>query len=335
CGSGAFLLGALDRLATIRIAAGEPAAAARRQVLRNQLFGVDLDGMAVRLAELRLWLAVVSDDDAADPRSVRPLPNLDALIRQGNSLHQPDGARVTCAAQLTRRVGEVRRRLVGATGEAKRGLTAELRRMEREVALASALGSERIAASRLDELLDSLRAPTLFGDRSRLSADSRRQISALRQRLRAARATRRALEAGGEVPWFQYESHFPDVMARGGFDIVAGNPPWVRAEELPAAERERLADRYRWWRGERGTGFRHRPDLAVAFIERAHELVAPGGAVALLVPAKIASASYAATARSALVRETTIHAAADLTGESRARFGATVYPMAVITSRRT
>src|SRR5690606_12073797 len=35
------------------------------------------------------------------------------------------------------------------------------------------------------------------------------------------------------------------------------------------------------------------------------------------------------------VRETTIHAAADLTGESRARFGATAYPMAVITSRRT
>src|SRR5690606_30915715 len=150
------------------------------------------------------------------------------------------------AAQLAQKVGEVRRRLVGAAGEAKRGLAAELRRLEQEAALESALETERIAAIRLDELLESLRAPTLFGDRPRLSADSRRQISALRRRLRAARGIRRALESGGDVPWFQYESHFPDVMARGGFDVVVGNPPWVRAEELPAAERERLADRYRW-----------------------------------------------------------------------------------------
>ena len=41
----------------------------------------------------------------------------------------------------------------------------------------------------------------------------------------------------------------------------------------------------------------------------------------------LALTPLAATARAGLVRETTIHAAADLTGESRARFGATVIMM--------
>src|SRR2546427_7452672 len=36
-----------------------------------------------------------------------------------------------------------------------------------------------------------------------------------------------------------FESHFADLLARGGFDLVTGNPPWVRGERLPAQVRER------------------------------------------------------------------------------------------------
>src|SRR5438552_10676089 len=65
-GSGAFLLGALDELIALRAAAGEPATAAlRRDVVARSLYGVDLNPAAVRLPELRLWLALVAADDAA------------------------------------------------------------------------------------------------------------------------------------------------------------------------------------------------------------------------------------------------------------------------------
>src|SRR2546430_16091595 len=84
-----------------------------------------------------------------------------------------------------------------------------------------------------------------------------------------------------------------DILACGGFDLVAGNPPWVRGERVPAQVRETLATRYATWRPARGRGFAHLPDLAVAFVERALELVAPGGAAALLVPAQLASSGYA------------------------------------------
>ena len=334
CGSGAFLLGALERLGAARVALGERPDAARRSVLQHQLFGVDLNGTAVRLAELRLWLAVVAQDDTIDPRAVRPLPNLDCLLRQGDSLHEPASARIACSAALANAARAARQQLVTATGVEKIRLAAGLRRIELSAAVESANTRERRARARLDELLETLRAPTLFGERAEPSADQRRTLRALRGELREASAARRGIRASGDIPWFHYESQFPDVMARGGFDIVIGNPPWVRAEALPAELRRRLAARFHWWRAPHVRGFGHHPDLAIAFLERAHELVAPGGVVTQLVPAKIATAAYGCAARESLVRETTIHVAADLTGSDRARFGATVYPMALVTSRR-
>ena len=123
----------------------------------------------------------------------------------------------------------------------------------------------------------------------------------------------------------------PTRAARYGFARVVGNPPWLRAEEIPADQRLRLADRYRWWRG--GSGFGNRPDLSVAFLERAHELVKQGGIVALLVPAKLASASYGTAARHALAAMATLVTVADLTDDRDAAFDATVYPLAIIARR--
>jgi hypothetical protein len=131
------------------------------------------------------------------------------------------------------------------------------------------------------------------------------------------------------VPWFDYRVQFADVFEGGGFDLVVGNPPWLRAEELPVDLRRRLAGRYRWWRSGSG-GYANRPDLAVAFLERSLELAAPRGVVAMLVPAKIAAAGYGAAARHALAAGTTLVAVADLTSSPHASFEATVYPLALV-----
>ena len=90
--------------------------------------------------------------------------------------------------------------------------------------------------------------------------------------------------------------------------------------------------RYPSWRTATSGGFAHLPDLAVAFVDRAHELAAPGGAVALLVPAKLASSGYAQPLRHRLVSTGRIERAVPLDGASGA-FAAAVYPMALVTTR--
>src|SRR5207302_244852 len=142
-GSGAFLLGALEELTRLRCAAGEgPACAVRRDVMAHSLFGVDLSLTAVRLAELRLWLALIADVSAeANDREltcIAPLPNLDGHVRQGDALVAPltlaralgGGPAPAAPTPELERLSSARRTLFGLTRPAKRHAPAGLARAE-------------------------------------------------------------------------------------------------------------------------------------------------------------------------------------------------------------
>jgi len=334
-GSGAFLLGALERLAVLR--QGElPPAELRRTILERNLFGVDLNPMAVRLAELRLWLAVIAEETVTDPMAVPPLPNLDAMLRQGDSLLDPAACLATLGIRpdaATAELGELRRSFVREAGPGKRAALRRLRQGETravERGLAQAHDRQMRLATRC--LVDA-KSPTLFGERRGLDRELRAQLGVARRGVAEVRRLQRRLRQEGMVPWFSYEGQFADILARGGFDLVVGNPPWVRAEALPPRMRSALARRYTIWRTS-GPGFRHQPDLALAFVERGVELLTSGGVLALLLPAKLATAGYAQRGRQFLSRRTTLHAVADLRDDPAAVFEATTYPAVIIAARR-
>jgi len=56
----------------------------KRECIENSLYGVDIDAGACEVAKLRLWLSLIVDEE--DIRQIKPLPNLDYKIMQGNSL---------------------------------------------------------------------------------------------------------------------------------------------------------------------------------------------------------------------------------------------------------
>ena len=332
-GSGAFLLGALERLSALGTKGTLPAR--KRRVLQQNLFGVDLSTAAVRLTELRLWLAVIADDPAERVADVAPLPNLDCLIRQGDSLFDPIGQGIDAVPhepEIVTELSRLRRAVITASGAEKQALIRRLRSVEARALGASLTAAESRARGDVADCLQEARGGDLFGHARGLDRELLARLRELRSRLRSLRQARRRLARDGELPWFHYGSHFADVFARGGFDIVAGNPPWLRSEEIPPQVRARLAGRYRWWRTSAGS-YGNRPDLAIAFLERSLELAAPGGIVAMLVPAKIATAGYGVTARHSLASTTTLHAIANLTERAGAEFDATVYPMALIASK--
>lgn len=332
-GSGAFLLGALELLA--RHEERALASVRKRDILARNLFGVDQSAAAVRLTELRLWLAVVADDPSERAEQVEPLPNLDCLIRQGDSLFDPVGQwleELRVSAGLAGELSKLRSAVVMACGAEKRTLVRKLRIAEARAMTESLGAGEWRARAEIALCLQEARGCDLFGRRRGLDRELRDRLGRLRARLSAIRRARRRLVSDGQVPWFHYQSHFADVFVRGGFDLVVGNPPWLRSEEMPPSLRSRLAGRYRWWRSG-GQGYGNGPDLAIAFLERGLELAAPGGITAMLVPAKIVSARYGATARHGLAGGTTLHVVADLTGSPGAEFDATVYPMAIVASK--
>ena len=223
-GSGAFLLGALDELVALRQAAGDgPTLALKREVLAHSLFGVDLTPTAVRLTELRLWLALVADEDSTDLADIAPLPNLDGHVLQGDALLDPlmlaaslGGRAFRGGAADVRRLADARRTHFRLAGPEKRAAQAELNRAE--AALAQQLLQDGCAAleSAIDELLGAARNRDLFGRVRGLDPEQRLRLARLRRSLRELRAARRSLQKDGAAPFFSFESHFADVMLEIG-----------------------------------------------------------------------------------------------------------------------
>jgi SAM-dependent methyltransferase len=327
CGSGALLLGALRVIERLtRALGGRPS---RRRIIERSLFGVDRKPEAVRLCELRLWLAIVAQADKA----IDPLPNLDRNILQGDSLLSPldflgdnrmDVYRDWVAAL------RAQRDLVERYRSAPQGERPALARMIRgnDLRIAGELVAKSID---LDESeLQRLAAPQhdLFG---RVRGGNLERCRELHERIAASRATIERLEEG-ELAFFAYDIHFAPVIARGGFDVVAGNPPWVRNSRIDERTKAMLRDRYRLFRaGSDGAAF-HQPDLAIAFVERALSLAAPGGAVSLLVPAKLMNAAYAGALRRHVA--TRLLALDDWSSDAHRLFDADTFPLGLTASPR-
>jgi hypothetical protein len=342
CGSGAFLVHALEELTRLLARSGDArgSVAIRRALLTRSIFGVDVNPTAVWLCELRLWLAVVIEHDEADPLRVPPLPNLDRHIRVGDALGGGafgDTAIVPGGARIAR----LRARYARASGTRKRTLERELDRAERTHARAVLDAAiARCAASRR-ALLAAWRGRDLFGERYWPCASERADAHALRLRSRELRAARRTLAHGGALP-FSFATHFPDAAARGGFDAIVGNPPWVRLHRIPVDVRRRLRAtfavfaRASWEHGAEaaraGRGFAAQVDLAALFVERSLDLLREGAPLALLLPAKLWRSLAGGGVRRLVAERGTVVALEDWS-ELTGTFDAATYPSLLVVRR--
>ena len=340
CGTGAFLVHAMAEVSRLLAASHDDRAehARRRAVLSRSIFGVDINPTAVWLCELRLWLSVVVDSPERDPLRVPPLPNLDRHVRCADALSGP-AFDITGGSDAG--VTRLRERYARATGRRKQSLQRALDRSERALAVAALCARLEREATRRRDLLCALRGRDLFGGRRVATATERAALDAWRRDAQGLRRALAALRAGGAVP-FGFASHFGDVARRGGFDVIVGNPPWVRLHRIPPAERETLRAHYEsmrnaaWRAGAAAsgamTGFGMQADLAALFTERAASLARPNGVVALLVPAKLFRSLAGGGLRSLLARSTAVLACEDYSA-GRALFDAAVYPAVVVVRR--
>ena len=336
-GSGAFLLEALAQLEQRRaqLLPDERPLERRRAIVRDCLYGVDQDPMAVRLAELRLWLALVADDESPG-EMLQPLPNLDQNLRQGDSLLSPldlAGAARFPGGQHLRAVAERRARYFAATGREKASLAQGLRCAEREIALGSTEAAIGVLSARLADVASQGR--DLFGARPSRGPGLRARVADWRRRRRELIGVRRRIATEDALPFFAYDVHFGHILADGGFDAIIGNPPWVRGERLPLTTRTHLAARYRSFRAAASghRGFAHLPDLSVAFVERSLQLVRHRGIVGFLLPAKLLRAGYAAPLRAMIREQATMLCIDDRSHAASSGFAATVFPMVCVMRR--
>lgn len=281
CGSGHFLLAAARRLAAhvARLEAnGTPSAMeyrhALRQVVGRCIFGVDLNPMAVELCKVALWM------EAVEPG--RPLSFLDSHIQQGNALLGttpelmvegiPDDAWTPIEGDVRKTASALKKR----NKSERKQLSLALATVQAEVAELTSAASALDVASDADAA--ALAKKTTHWEALRESAAFRHQKlvadawcaafvwpkeelpNALAEvaptnevwrqlrdePLRVARLTVEEVERlTRQYDFFHWHLGFPQVFAKGGFDVVLGNPPWERVklqeQEFFASRSEEIA----------------------------------------------------------------------------------------------
>ena len=84
---------------------------------------------------------------------------------------------------------------------------------------------------------------------------------------------------------FVWKNEFSEIINNGGFDIIIGNPPYVRQENLEKQEKDFFVKRYP------NTG-NYLADLYVYFYEKAFEILKKGGVLSFITPNKWFKTKY-------------------------------------------
>ena len=90
---------------------------------------------------------------------------------------------------------------------------------------------------------------------------------------------------------FDWQTAFPEVFAQGGFDVVVGNPPYIRQEWI-ASYKPYWEKRYRSFHGV--------ADIFVYFFEQGIELLRSGGQLAFITSGSWVRGNFGAPLRSYL-----------------------------------
>ena len=122
---------------------------------------------------------------------------------------------------------------------------------------------------------------------------------------------------------FTWASAFPDIINDGGFDIVLGNPPYVRMEFLKAMKP---------YLEKRFEVVSDRADLYCYFFERGLNLLKPGGRLGYISSSTFFKTGSGKPLRNFLRQKGTIETVVDF-GDLQVFEGVTTYPV-VITMRR-
>jgi adenine-specific DNA-methyltransferase len=217
-GSGAFPVGMMNEIVRARAAlstyVGQPERSIynlKRNAIENSIYGVDIDAGAVDIAKLRFWLSLVVDEE--DVKNIKPLPNLDYKIMQGNSLissyegidfdeivdNQPEskqlGLFTSKSEKITEKISDKQKKFLETPYAPKK---VEIKQEIEDLIV------ELVRTNFEEKAINECKPKDYYEEKIRNFAQN--------------------TENRNFFPWKLF---FGDAFANGGFDVVIANPPYV------------------------------------------------------------------------------------------------------------
>ena len=244
-GSGAFPMGVLNVLFDCRhllygfIGKNEDFSYAKvkRDIIQNNIYGVDIEKGAVDIARLRFWLALVVDEN--EPQ---PLPNLDYKIMCGDSLLHRfalDAPFQNVLKDYNQKNGthykleDYRQWVYDYTDISDHTQKDDFRKRIEDIkrAVKTELNDkEKGKIAKVRGAIDNLQIEDMFGGKK-----NEKKIKALQKELKALEQQRAEIESNKIYDQaFEWRFEFPALLDENGdfmgFDIVIGNPPYIQLQ---------------------------------------------------------------------------------------------------------
>lgn len=323
-GSGAFPMGILDILYTTRrhlygfLGIIEPfnPVEVKKSIIKENIFGVDIEQGAVDIARLRFWLAILVEE--VEPS---PLPNLDYRIVRGNSLlttfndvyidlsYTTD--KRTKLIRLKSELFELKEKLYCLNGDEKfeceiaiKNKILEIVKYQLNKDMNQALegGAEKIDIFKNEHISEPEKkkrdkAKTVYSTK----VQSLINMDALLNKLNSTNYSLMQ-RAQTDLDFFDWEIIFSEVFNDKGFDIVIGNPPY--GVSIKGEYRENVVMLHG-----------RVPDFEIYyyFIEIASKLLRKGGIMSYIIPNTYLFNTYAANYRISILNKWKIHEILDCT----------------------
>ncbi len=269
----------------------------KRRCIEHSLYGVDIDPGAVEIAKLRLWLSLVVDED--DIKNIKPLPNLDFRIMQGDSLVSEFlgidfdlGTEIKKSNmlfkdevdQLIENFQQTKNRYLNESSVSRKS---ELRDEVHNLMIKIINSNLNIKKSNYERRLKNveIKYSGIHNEKQRNElVKNERDIIKEKygSKIEEAEKSIKEFVSGRQViPFFLWKLYFSEVFHnKGGFDVVIGNPPYLNVELVSKEQKKYFARKYKT--------FYKRYDVFGLFFELSLEsLVNNRGCVTFIVPQQI------------------------------------------------
>lgn len=270
-------------------------------VIESCLFGVDINQKSVAICRLRLWIELLKNAYYREGGQLETLPNIDINIKCGNSLisrfslNDDKTGLAHYAPVERRRLKELTRRYkekvwfykLGEKGPSNKNVLRREIEVIKEEWRTFSLPSDFYMKELLNiqnELLQPVFAFDEVGHKKREKLHQR--ATELEEKIAARQRTVYANA-------FEWRFEFPEVLDEEGvfigFDVVLGNPPYMRAD----SGEEHLAMRRHILDSEQYETLWEKWDLYVPFMELGHKLLRSGGVESMIVSDAYCHSKYA------------------------------------------
>lgn len=254
-GSASFLIGMLEILTTLlEYLAGQEGQEItsqfhyelKKQIVEQSLYGVDVMNWAIQVAQLRIWLQLIIDCPDELKESQEPiLPSLSYKLRVGDSLVQEIGEykfklplqlkEARLASWISEDLNKLKKRkFEHYENKVKKIIVDNLERkffidilrnqreyLEKEISKKQKVGEQ-------ESLLETTKHLKTYNDTS-----NKKIIENLEKKIAKINKVYNSIQNKKELP-FVWGIGFAEIFSgkKEGFDIVIGNPPYVRQEKI-------------------------------------------------------------------------------------------------------